>query len=142
MCDRFKRSAQNTLLVCDNCFRFPSNHHQHHKCHDTEYLGLPVLDINLVKWVADSCMTLKELEHRKMGWKVFILKYDLGKSVSKEMWCKMSDTKTKLTSYFKRRKMHVIWVKSFLCPWTRKWFPLIMNGILEMSWFVLMFLQN
>ena len=26
---------------------------------------------------------LKELEHRKLGWKVFILKYDLGKSLSK-----------------------------------------------------------
>ena len=37
--------------------------------------------------------TLKELEHRKMGWKVLILKYDVGKSLSKEMWCKMTDTK-------------------------------------------------
>jgi len=36
---------------------------------------------------------LKELEHRQMGWKVLILKYDLGKSLSNEMWCKMSDTK-------------------------------------------------
>jgi len=36
---------------------------------------------------------LKELEHRKLGWKVLILKYDLGKSLSKEMWCKMADTK-------------------------------------------------
>ena len=25
---------------------------------------------------------LKELEHRKLGWKVLILKYDLGKSLS------------------------------------------------------------
>jgi len=36
---------------------------------------------------------LKELEHRKLGWKVLILKYDLGKSLSKQMWCKMADTK-------------------------------------------------
>jgi len=35
---------------------------------------------------------LKELEHKKMGWKVLILKYNLGKSLSKEMWCKMADT--------------------------------------------------
>jgi len=35
---------------------------------------------------------LKELEHRKLGWKVLILKYDLGKSLSKEMWCKIADT--------------------------------------------------
>ena len=27
----------------------------------------------------------KELEHRKLGWKVLILKYDLGKGLSKEM---------------------------------------------------------
>jgi len=38
---------------------------------------------------------LKELEHRKLGWKVLILKYDLGKSLSKKMWCKMADTKKK-----------------------------------------------
>jgi len=31
-------------------------------------------------------LPLKELEHRKLGWKVFILIYDLGKSLSKEMW--------------------------------------------------------
>ena len=37
--------------------------------------------------------SLKELEHRKMGWKVLILKYDLGKSLSKEIRCKMADTK-------------------------------------------------
>ena len=36
---------------------------------------------------------LKELEHRKLDWKVPILKYDLGKSLSKKMWCKMADTK-------------------------------------------------
>jgi len=70
---------------------------------------------------------LKEIEHRKLAWKVFILKYDLGKSLSKEMWCQMADTKTFLDYIF---KMHVIWGKSFLCLWTRKWFPLIMNGIL------------
>ena len=37
---------------------------------------------------------LKELEHRKLGWKVLILEYDLGKSLGKEMWWKMADTKT------------------------------------------------
>ena len=36
---------------------------------------------------------LKELEHRKLGWKLLFLKYDLGKSLSKEMWSKMADTK-------------------------------------------------
>jgi len=82
---------------------------------------------------------LKEVEHRKLGWKVLILKYDLGKSLSKEMWCKMADT---LTTYFKRWKMHVIWGKSFFESVDKKWFPLIMNDILEMSRFVLTFLQN
>ena len=53
---------------------------------------------------------LKEVEHRQLDWKVLILKYDLGKSLNKEMWCKMADT---LTTYFKRWKMHVIWGKSF-----------------------------
>jgi len=37
--------------------------------------------------------TLKEVEHRKLGWNILILKYDLSKSLSKEMWCKMADTK-------------------------------------------------
>jgi len=27
---------------------------------------------------------LNELEHRKLGWKVLILKYDLGKSLNKK----------------------------------------------------------
>ena len=43
--------------------------------------------------IADS---LKELEHRTLGWKELILKYDLGKSLSKEMWYKMADTKKKI----------------------------------------------
>jgi len=51
---------------------------------------------------------LKELEYRKLGWKVLILKCDLGKSLSKEMWCKMTDTKNVWTTYFKRWNMHVI----------------------------------
>jgi len=87
-------------------------------------------------------LILKELEHRKLCWKVLILKYDLGKSLSKDMWCKMADTKIILTTYFQGWNVHVIWDKSFLCPWTTKWFPLILNGILEMSWFVHIFLQN
>jgi len=45
---------------------------------------------------------LKELEHRKFGWKVLILKYDLGKNLSKKMWCKMADTKKNLTTYFEK----------------------------------------
>jgi len=36
---------------------------------------------------------LKELEHRKLGWKVLVLKFDLGKSLSKGIWCKMADTR-------------------------------------------------
>jgi len=83
---------------------------------------------------------LKELEHRKLGWKALILKYDLGKSLEKKCDIKWLTLKKFLTTYFKRWKMHVIWSKSFLCPWTWKWFPLIMNGILEMSWFVHIFL--
>ena len=51
---------------------------------------------------------LKELEHRNLGWNVLILKYDLGKSLIKEMWCKMADTKKRLTTYLKTWKMHVI----------------------------------
>jgi len=35
---------------------------------------------------------LKELEHRTLGWNVHILKYDLGNSLSKEMWWKMADS--------------------------------------------------
>jgi len=36
---------------------------------------------------------LKELEHRTLGWKVIILKDDLGKSLVQKMWCKMAGTK-------------------------------------------------
>jgi len=43
---------------------------------------------------------LKELEHKKLGWKVLNLKYDLGKSLGKEMWCKMADTKKKFDYIF------------------------------------------
>jgi len=101
------------------------------------WIALPTKYTKLnVQWI------LMELEHRKMGWKVLILKYDLGKKLSKEKWCKMAYTKKNLTTYFKRWKLHVIWGKSFLCQWTRKLFPLTMNGMLEMSWFVLIFLQN
>jgi len=87
-------------------------------------------------------LCLKELEHRKLGRKVLLWKYDLGKSLSKQMWWNMADNKKLLTTYLKRWKMHVIWSKSFLCPWTKKMIPLIMNGILEMSWFVHLCLQN
>jgi len=47
---------------------------------------------------------LNELEHRQVGWKVLILKYDLGKSLGKEMWCKMADTKTHLLHILKHEK--------------------------------------
>ena len=47
-------------------------------------------------------LLLKELEHRILGWKVLILKYDLGKSLNKEMWCKMADTKKFLDYIFKK----------------------------------------
>ena len=39
--------------------------------------------------------SLKELQHRKLGWK-----YDLDKSLSKEMWCKMADTKQNFDCIF------------------------------------------
>ena len=47
---------------------------------------------------------LKELEHRKLGWKVLFLKYDLGKSLSKDMCCKMAYTKKKFDYIFKKVK--------------------------------------
>jgi len=47
---------------------------------------------------------LKELEHTKLGWKVLILKYDLGKSLRKEMWYKMADTKKFLDYIFLKMK--------------------------------------
>ena len=56
----------------------------------------------LIRW------QLKELKHRKLSWKVLILNYDLGTSLSKEMWYKMTDTKNILTTYLKRWKMHAI----------------------------------
>ena len=54
-----------------------------------------------ILYIFNQCM-LKDLEHRKLGWKVLNLKYDLGKSLSKKLWCKMADTKNILTTYFKR----------------------------------------
>jgi len=50
------------------------------------------------------CCCLKELEHRKLGWKVLILNYDWGKSLSKEMWCKMADTKRIWLHFLKDEK--------------------------------------
>ena len=60
---------------------------------------LVLLSFNRLYFLA-TLLHLKELEHRKLGWKVFILKYDLGKSVSKEMWCKMADTKNNFDNIF------------------------------------------
>jgi len=45
-------------------------------------------------------LSLKEQEHRNLGWKVLFLKYDLGKGLSKKMWCKMADTKNILDYIF------------------------------------------
>jgi len=57
------------------------------------YVGDTKISVSIKKTNANKC-TLKKLEHRKLGWKVLILKYDLGKSLtSKEIWCKMADTK-------------------------------------------------
>jgi len=50
---------------------------------------------------------LKEIEHKKLGWKVRILKYDLGKSLNKEMWimwCKITDTNNVLLHILKDEK--------------------------------------
>jgi len=47
---------------------------------------------------------LKELEHKQLGWKVLIQKYDLGKSLSKEIWCKMADTNKNLDNIFKNTR--------------------------------------
>ena len=41
-----------------------------------------------------------------MGWKILILKYDFGKSLSKEMWRKIADTKTFLDYKFKKMKKY------------------------------------
>jgi len=110
-------------------------HTMHALWHSCLYLYLSLFFI----WCYGSCVylsvPLKELEHRKLGWKVLILKSDLCKSFSKEMWCKMADTEINFTTYFKRWKMHVIWGKSFLCRLARKWFPLIMNSILVCAHF-------
>jgi len=56
--------------------------------------------------IGNACILfdLKELEHRKLGWKVLILKYDLGKSLCKDMWCKMADTKTIIDYLFNKIK--------------------------------------
>ena len=43
---------------------------------------------------------LKELEHRKLGWKVLILKYNLVKSLSTEKWRNMADTKEMIDFIF------------------------------------------
>jgi len=48
----------------------------------------PVRKVSHEQWTV--LLAGKELV--KLGWKVHILKYNLGKSLSKEMWCKMADT--------------------------------------------------
>jgi len=45
-------------------------------------------------WAFYAKINLKGARAQKIGLKsTYILKYDLGKSLSKEMWCKMADTK-------------------------------------------------
>ena len=46
---------------------------------------------------------IKVARVQKLGWKVLILKYDLGRSLRKEMWCNMADTK-KIDYIFKKMK--------------------------------------
>jgi len=52
---------------------------------------LPEHKRNMYVGVIRNIITLKEIEHRKLGWKALILKYDIGKSLSKVMWCKTAD---------------------------------------------------
>ena len=59
---------------------------------DFEYVAQNVQVRKACWWYLLLTIMLKELEHRKLGWKVLILKYDLRKSLSKEMWSKMADT--------------------------------------------------
>ena len=40
----------------------------------------------------------------KLGWKVLILKYNLVKSLSKEVWCKMAGTNIFVDYIYKRMK--------------------------------------
>jgi len=54
-----------------------------------------------------NLVNFKGARAQKIGLKVLILKYDLGKSLPKEMWCEMADTKN-VTTYFKSKKVHVI----------------------------------
>jgi len=87
----------------------------------------------------------KELEHRNWVWKVLILKYDLGKSLSKEMWCKMADTKENWLDLhiLKDEKCMLYEVNPFCVRGQENDFPsYVMNDVLKMSWFVHIFLQT
>jgi len=64
------------------------------------------------------------LEHRKLGWKVLILKYDLGKSFSKEMWCKVAHTKKNFwLPMLKDEKCMLYEVNPFYVRWQENDFP-------------------
>jgi len=67
---------------------------------------------------------IKEARAQKIGLKS-ILKYDLCKSLSKELCCKMADTKTFVDYIFEKMKnaCNLRYRNSFLCRWTRKWPP-------------------
>jgi len=90
-------------------------HHQykgirtiHNKTKSNNALGDNTMGPRHNLWNSDSdCrsyqLRLKELKHRKLGWKGLILKYELGKSLGKEMWCKMADTKHFLDTFVKMK---------------------------------------
>ena len=49
-------------------------------------------------------VNVKGAKAQKIWLKILILKYDLSKSLSKEMWCKMADTKKFVDFIYKKIK--------------------------------------
>jgi len=70
-----------------------------------------------------SSSYLKGPDHRILGWKVLINKYNVDMSLSEERWCWMSDSLNIMTIYFKRSNMHTNWGKFFFCPMDKKMIP-------------------
>jgi len=60
-------------------------HQNYSQCNTFVWHFLPISN-------SDFYSYLIKLEHRKLGWKVLILKYDLGKSLRKEMCWKVAVT--------------------------------------------------
>jgi len=56
----------------------------------------------MVVWelISSMCTDSKGVRAQKIGLKSTYLKYDLSKSLRKEMWCKMADTKTYFDNIF------------------------------------------